>query len=64
MTVLRSIRRAILAWLSPVPPSLFERAMQELDRREAAARKAHKAVRPIRAMKRELVRRNLAGEVR
>lgn len=45
-------------------PSLFERAMAELNRREAEARKKHGRVRVYRAMKRELVRRNLRGELR
>lgn len=45
-------------------PSLFERAMAELNRREAEARQKHGRVRVFRAMKRELVRRNLSGELR
>lgn len=61
---IRRARALIRSWFSPAPPSLFERTMQELNRREAEARKAHKAIRPIRAMKQELVRRNLVGEVR
>lgn len=45
-------------------PSLYERALAELNRREAEARRKHGKVRVYRAMKRELIRRNLSGELR
>lgn len=54
----------IRSWLIPAEPSLFEKAMEEVNRREAAARKAHRSSRVYRAMKQELVRRNLQGDLR
>lgn len=54
----------IRSWLTPAEQSLFEKAMAEVNRREAAARKAHRSSRIYKAIKRELVRRNLQGELR
>lgn len=45
-------------------PTLFERAIAEVNRREAEARRKHRRVRIYQAMRRELVRRNLSGELR
>jgi hypothetical protein len=57
------IARLISIFRKP-EPSLYERAMAEITRREAEARKKHGRVRVYQAMKQELVRRNLAGELR
>jgi len=54
----------ILSYFRRPEPSLYERALAELNRREAEARRKHGKVRVYRAMRRELVRRNLAGELR
>lgn len=53
----------ILSLFRKPKPTLFERAMAEISRREAEARKKHGKVRVYQAMKKELVRRNLAGEL-
>lgn len=56
------IARLISLFRKP-EPSLYERAMAEVVRRETEARKKHGKVRVYHAMKRELVRRNLSGEL-
>jgi hypothetical protein len=56
------IARLISIFRKP-EPSLYERAMAEITRRETEARKKHGKVCVYHAMKRELVRRNLNGEL-
>ena len=59
-----SMIAGILSLVRMPVPTLFERAIAEVNRREAEARRKHRRVRIYQAMRRELVRRNLSGELR
>ncbi len=60
----RGLIARILSFFRKPEPTLFERAIAEVNRREAEARRKHRRVRIYQAMRRELVRRNLSGELR